>query len=122
MVDVLPKFFSLLNVSAVEIQLPSTDCFVIFVQIALLITTPGVVETSIYVKNLLLGTSHSSFSRKHAAAITENIFYYLTFQDVAHPIAKSSILKRQVIKQCLTAQMAEWYERPSLELWTWARF
>ena len=40
----------------------------------------------------------TSFSRKHAAIIIENIFNYSTFQDVTHPIVKSNILKRRVIK------------------------
>ena len=37
--------------------------------------------------------------KKYAASIIENIFCYLTFQDVTYPIVKSKMSKRATIKQ-----------------------
>ena len=52
-----------------------------------------------------LGESHKKdFSRKHAAATTETLFNYFTFQDVTLLIVKSErmadISKSQIIKKC----------------------
>ena len=35
-----------------------------------------------------------NFNKRHAARIIENIFYYLTFQDVTHPIVNSKMRKK----------------------------
>ena len=45
------------------------------------------------------------FSTEHAARMIENIFYYLTFQDIAHLIDKSKMSKSATyniqIKKCI---------------------